>query len=557
MISNAIVVQQVVLLLEAKGISEIIVSPGSRNAPLSISLNQNPFFNCKVVPDERVAAFIGLGVAQATRKPVALVCTSGTALLNYYSAVAEADYQHIPLVVISADRPAEWVDHGDGQTIRQVNAISNHVRYEVQLNRNPTTAMERWYNERELNMAINIAWKESGPVHINVPLQEPLYNLIEEPTVEPKVITAPQAKKTFSQSELKHFEGLINQSKRILVLVGQHVAEPSFAADLRQLAISKQIVVMAETTSNVQGDGVNACIDRTIDGLSNEELSALQPDLLITLGGAIISKKIKAWLRAHPPKEHAHIGPNAIDMFMALTWHLDIDSAEIIGPLQQTAPEQEWVNHWNRKQEERKAAHNHVTVDLPYSDLAVFQQLNEALPNDLIVQQGNSSVVRYMQLFDWNSTLWFYGNRGTSGIDGSSSTAVGYALYTDKPVLVITGDVSFFYDSNAFYHKHVPNNVKVLLINNRGGGIFRIINGPSDTEELDDFFEATHDFKAAGIADAYGLAFNQVMEAHELEAGLQWLFNQPKAAILEVQTPREVNDQVLADYFSQLKQYPA
>ena len=555
MISNAIVVQQVVLLLEAKGISEIIVSPGSRNAPLSISLNQNPFFNCRVVPDERVAAFVALGAAQATRKPVALVCTSGTALLNYYSAVAEADYQHIPLVVISADRPAEWVDHGDGQTIRQVNAISNHVRYEVQLNRNPTTAMERWYNERELNMAINTAWKESAPVHINVPLQEPLYNLIEKPAVEPKVITAPQAKKTFSESERSHFESLISQSARILVLVGQHVAEPAFAADLRQLATNGQIVVMAETTSNVQGDGVNACIDRTIDGLSDQELEALQPDLLITLGGAIISKKIKAWLREHPPKEHAHIGPNAIDMFMALTWHLDIDSAEIIEPLQQANPEQAWVTHWNDKQQMRKTAHDATVDNLPYSDLAVFKHLNTLLPENTIVQQGNSSVVRYMQLFDWKSTLWFYGNRGTSGIDGSSSTGVGYALYTEKPVLIITGDVSFFYDSNAFYHKHVPNNVKVLLINNRGGGIFRIINGPGDTEELDEFFEATHNFKAEGIAQAYGLAFHQVAEHAQLTSGLNWLFNQKQAAILEVQTPREVNDKVLADYFSQLKQY--
>ena len=553
MISNAIVVQQVVLLLEAKGISEIIISPGSRNAPLSISLNRNPFFNCKVVPDERVAGFIALGASQATRKPVALVCTSGTALLNYYTAIAEADYQHIPLLVISADRPAEWVDHGDGQTIRQVNAIRNHVRYEVQLNRNPVSEMERWYNERELNMAINTAWKESGPVHINVPLQEPLYELVETPSVKPKVILAPQSKKTFSESERLRFEGIIQSSKRILVLVGQHVAEPTFAADLRKLAQHQQIVVMAETTSNVQGEGVLACIDRTIDGLTAKELTALQPDMLVTLGGAIISKKVKAWLRTNPPKEHAHIGPRAIDMFMALTWHLDIDSAEIISPLQHANSDSTWTKAWTEQNNQRKAKHEAQLDHIPFSDFAVFRFLNSNLPNDLIIQQGNSSVVRYMQLFDWSSDTWFYGNRGTSGIDGSSSTAVGYALYTDKQVVAITGDVSFFYDSNAFYHQHVPNNIKIILINNNGGGIFRIIQGPSGTDELNDFFEATHDFKAAGIAQAYGLSFQSITTQDELKNGLSWLLAEPKAAILEIKTPREVNDQVLSSYFANLK----
>lgn len=552
MISNAIVVQQVVLLLEAKGISEIIISPGSRNAPLSISLNRNSFFNCKVVPDERVAGFVALGASQAIRKPVALVCTSGTALLNYYTAVAEADYQRIPLIVISADRPAEWVDHGDGQTIRQVNAISNHVGYEVQLNRNPVNDMERWYNERELNMAINTAWKESSPVHINVPLQEPLYQLVETASVEPKVILAPQAKKTFSKSERLRFEKIIQSSKRILVLVGQHVAEPTFAADLRKLAKEQHIIVMAETTSNVHGESVLASIDRTIDGLTISELSALQPDMLITLGGAIISKKVKAWLRNNPPKEHAHIGPRAIDMFMALTWHLDIDSSEIIAPLQHANSEKSWTKSWTDQNKYRKVKHDEQLSNIPFSDFAVFQFLNTHLPKDLIIQQGNSSVVRYMQLFDWCSETWFYGNRGTSGIDGSSSTAIGYALYTNKQVLAITGDVSFFYDSNAFYHQHVPNNIKVILINNSGGGIFRIIQGPRNTEELDDFFETTHNFKAAGIADAYGLSFKSIATQEELKPALDWLLSESRASILEIKTPREVNDLVLSSYFANL-----
>jgi 2-succinyl-5-enolpyruvyl-6-hydroxy-3-cyclohexene-1-carboxylate synthase len=554
MISKSIVVQQLVLLLKAKGISEIFVSPGSRNAPLSISLNRDSFFNCKVIPDERVSGFMALGAAQATGNPVALICTSGSALLNYYPAVAEAHYQQLPLIVISADRPAEWVDHGDGQTIRQVGALKNHMSYEVQLNRNPVTETERWYNEREINLAINTAITIRRPVHINVPLQEPLYELTDKPAVEPKVIDASSPKKTLSVAERKKLDALLAEHAKVMVLVGQHVAQPALAMDLGALADEERIVVLGETTSNVHGKGVISTIDRTIDGFTDAEKKELAPDCLITLGGAIISKKVKFWLRSNRPKAHIHIGAEPLDMFMALTHHLDVDSTEIIEPLQQNVPAKEWVLNWQRVHAQQCGKHERYLMKLPFSDYTVYKALKETIPSNAIVQQGNSSVVRYMQLFDWSRELWFYGNRGTSGIEGSSSTAVGYANYTNRPVVLLTGDISFFYDSNAYFHRHVPNNLKIILLNNGGGSIFRIIDGPSRTEELDTFFESAHSFEAAGISQSYGLRYAKAENEAELIAGLKDLFaNSSSAALLEVKTPRTENDVVLREYFEYLK----
>ncbi len=554
MISKSLVVQQVVLLLKAKGVSEIFVSPGSRNAPLSISLNRDSFFNCKVIPDERVSGFMALGAAQATSQPVALICTSGSALLNYFPAVAEAHYQQLPLIVISADRPAEWVDHGDGQTIRQVGALKNHVSYEVQLNRNPVTETERWYNEREINLAINMAFTKRRPIHINVPLQEPLYELSTQAEVAPKVIDAALPKKTFSPAERLKVDSLLAENAKVLVLVGQHVAQPELATDLSTLADEERIVVLGETTSNVHGKGVISTIDRTIDGFTDDDKKELAPDCLITLGGAIISKKVKFWLRANRPKVHIHIGAEPLDMFMALTHHLDVDSGEIIEPLRQNIPAKKWVAKWHNVYSEQRSKHNQYLKQLDFSDYFVYKALKNEIPSNAIVQQGNSSVVRYMQLFDWPADLWFYGNRGTSGIEGSSSTAVGYANYTNRPVVLVTGDISFFYDSNAYFHRHVPKNLKIILLNNHGGSIFRIIDGPSSTQELETFFESTHPFEAKGIASSYGLNYIKAENEEELASGLKSLFqDRMGACLLEVKTPRTDNDVVLRDYFEYLK----
>ncbi len=554
MISDITVIQQVVLLLKAKGIQNIIISPGSRNAPFSISINQDSFFKTYVVPDERVAAFIGMGMSQANGKPTALICTSGSAVLNYFPAVAEADYQHIPLIVISADRPAEWIDQADGQTIRQVGALKNHIKAEGQLNGNPSNASEKWYNERSINEVINSALTAPfGPVHINVPLNEPLYNQVEKPAVSVKNIERVAVSRSLTNETKTRLINTLKNIGHVFVLAGLQSNNETLQKLLSNLVESRKVTVFTETTSNLHHPDFVTCIDRTIEGLTEDDNQKLKPNLLITIGGPIVSKKIKFWLRKNTAEQHWHVGHQPTDTYMCLTHHLDIEPEELLELLDVLPTNNSASKKWVEISRENRLAHQTFVDQVPFSDMFVFNQINQTLPENAVVQQGNSSVVRYMQLYDWKAGQTFYGNRGTSGIDGSTSTAVGFATQTDKPVVMITGDISFFYDSNAFFHQHVPDNLKVILINNQGGSIFRIINGPSGTNELERYFESHHQFNAKGIADAYSVDFKSIDQQNQVKSALEDLYQSKKATILEICTPRFENDQVLKDYFRAIK----
>ena len=429
MISKIRVVQQVIALCKAKNVRNIVISPGSRNAPMSISFANDSFFNCYTIPDERAAAFIALGIAQATQNPVALVCTSGSALLNYYPAVTEAFYQHIPLIVLSADRPMEWIDQGDGQTIRQDKALHLHLKKSTQLI-NGQSAENIWYNERELNFAfLATTGGTRGPVHINIPLSEPLYEFEEKASGTIRSIDCISGEHTLNHQQLQKLENELKSATKIMILVGLGEADSEIQAILEGLSTSQKAVVLCETTSNLQHESFIENIDRVIDSFTSEDKIELQPDLLITFGGLIISKKIKSLLRS--PKQHWHISleNEAPDTYMQLTKHIKILPKTFFKQIEfQSHSGTDFVAQWQKRNEQKKQMHKAFVAQLPYSDFSVFKALNQLLPDNIEIQQANSSVVRYMQLFSWKKGHTFHANRGTSGIDGSSSTAMGYAL---------------------------------------------------------------------------------------------------------------------------------
>ena len=547
-------------LCAAKGVHHVVISPGSRNAPLVIAFTSQPEITCHQVIDERSAGFFALGMAQQLHAPVALVCTSGSAVLNYAPAVAEAFYQRVPLLVITADRPVEWVDQGEGQSIRQDSVLDPHVRKSVQLPGNPFDDLARWHCGRLINEAIDHSLLPvAGPVHINVPFHEPLYGRTEQvPNVRPIAQVLTEA---FILPE--HARWLIqtmSTKQRVMILAGQGLWSRELPRQLEQLAALPQVVVFTEATSNLDEPAFLTCIDRVIEGVTPENEDLLRPDLLITFGGAVVSKRIKALLRKWRPEQHWHVdmGQRHHDTYQSLTHDIAV-SPEIffaqIAPSVTAAPGASHGADWRALHHSVAARHDDLLARTPYCDLTVFQVLMARIPVHSDVQLGNSTVVRYAQLFDRRRQHRFFGNRGTSGIDGCVSTAVGAAFASGRPTTLITGETAFLYDSNAFWNEHRTADLKVIVIDNGGGNIFRFIDGPDKDPERLKWYEAGHGRDPITLARSFGLPHYEATDPPTLHAGLDALYaSHEKPAVLVVRTDAQVSPRELRNYFQSLRQ---
>ncbi|WP_367753682.1 2-succinyl-5-enolpyruvyl-6-hydroxy-3-cyclohexene-1-carboxylic-acid synthase [Flavobacterium sp. WC2430] len=543
--------QSIIQTCLGKGITTIVISPGSRNAPLTIGFASNSAFKCYSIADERSAAFFALGIAQQTKQPVALVCTSGSALLNYYPAFAEAFYSQIPLIVISADRPQSKIDIGDGQTIRQENVFQNHSVYNANLQEGPSTE-----NDQKINAAINTAIDKKGPVHINAPFEEPLYETVSELSVAVNVFASANETQTISNDDLAKFATIWNNFHRKMVLVG--VNDPNVVNErtVEALANDNSVVVLTETTSNLHHPSFINNIDTIITPFSNEDFEEFCPDILVTFGGMIVSKRIKAFLRKYKPKHHWHIDPlRAYDTFGVLTEHFEADTNVFFDaflPLTKIV-----VTDYFEKTEKvtllRKQKSNLYLAKIPFSDFKVFETVIPSLPKNSQLQISNSSAIRYAQLIDIDPSIEVYCNRGTSGIDGSISTAIGAAVANKKQTTFITGDISFLYDSNGLWNNYIPKDFKIILINNGGGGIFRILPGHEETPVFNTFFETSHCLTAEHLAKMYGFEYSIASDETSLKNSLSNLYEQnEKPSILEIFTPTLDNDRILLQYFKEL-----
>jgi len=541
--------QSIIEILLAKGVTHIVISPGSRNAPLTIGFANNPNFTCYSIADERCAAFFATGMAQQLKKPVAVVCTSGSALLNYYPAVAEAFYSQIPLIVISADRPHDKIDIGDGQTIRQENVYANHILYNANLLEEASGE-----NDRKINEAINTAVLQKGPVHINAPFEEPLYETVEELSVQSVVFDTVLEKPAVE--ELTPYISKWNAAKKKLILVGVNDPNTIDRAIIEQLANDPSVVVMTETPANLHHKKFLGSIDTIITPFTHEDFEAWRPEILLTFGGMVVSKRVKAWLRKYSPAEHWHIDTlRAYDTFGALTKHFTTDANTFLKDLlSKSAPIDSDYNETAQKLKAfRKVKHDHYLSKVRFSDFKAFDLILPALPHNSQLQVSNSASIRYAQLFEMREDVEIFCNRGTSGIDGSTSTAVGAAVGSRKETVLITGDVSFLYDSNALWNNYIPKDFKIIVINNGGGGIFRILPGHSENNVFNTYFETAHNLTAEHLAKMYGFGYQSASDEKELEQALS-IFRektvQPK--ILEVFTPMRENDGVLLGYFKSL-----
>jgi len=573
--SNIPSAQLVVNACKANGIQNIVISPGSRNAPLTLSFAENPFFSCFSIVDERSAAFFALGMALEQQKPVAVVCTSGSALLNYYPAIAEAFYSTIPLVVISADRPPYKIDVGDGQTIRQDHVFHRHIGYSANLKLDVSHATERikrykpdllnqnqaevdGYNQKEVISAMDCVLRKHLPVHINIPFEEPLYGTSEIILENDFGLQVKETVAEHQQLELTKYQQLWENASKKMVLVGVNYPATIDTEVLHQLANDPSIIVMTETTSNLHHPNFFPSIDSIIFPIEKSSdkqvlFEALRPQILLTFGGLVVSKKVKAFLRQHQPDQHWHVDEiKAYDTFFSLSTHFKNEPNQFLKKLLANIKPQKsnYFERWievKKKYESKRATY---TAQSKFSDFTMFQSVLKSIPNSYQVHLANSSTVRYAQLFDVHPSLKMFCNRGTSGIDGSTSTAVGAAFYHEQPTLLITGDLSFFYDSNALWNRYIKASFRVIIINNGGGGIFRILPGNDGSETFETYFETKQKINAKYLCKQFGFQYADAEDEVSLKKELETFFhetNHPK--VLEVFTPRTLNDKILLGYF--------
>jgi len=560
MTTNKTTISSLVEICVQKGITKIVLSPGSRNSPLAIAFNRHPQIDCYVIVDERAAAFFAMGMAQQTQQAVAIACTSGSAALNYAPAIVEAFYQRIPLLVLTADRPVEWINQGAGQTIQQRDIYKNFILKSYELTQEAKKGTDDlWYNDRQINEAINLAhFPKKGPVHINIPLREPLYDLVKKTTHQPKIQEVIKIKNTLPDEVFEKLKTEWQQAKSKLILCGLMEKNQTLNAVLEELSSDPSVSVLTETTANVFSEKFNSCIDRLITTIEKKEEKKFVPDILITIGGAIISKKIKALFRKTSPKEHWHFDTSGKEMntYQSLTKTIPIRPEYFFKKLTEENSNKNYIKSnfqktWKNRDNQTRNQHNKFLKKVKYSDLKAFEIILKNIPTGSNFQMGNSSTVRYVQLFDQREDIFYNSNRGTSGIDGSTSTAVGAALASGKSTTLVCGDLSFFYDVNALWNPYLPSNLRIIIINNSGGGIFRIIPGPSTSDELDDYFEVTQERTAEPFAKMYNLSYQKADSIESLEKVISSFYKKRKrAGILEVFTPRKENDKVLKAYFN-------
>lgn len=541
------------------GVREVVISPGSRNAPLIFSFSACEEIKCFTIVDERSAAFFALGMAQQLGRSVALVCTSGTAALNYAPAIAEAYYQQIPLVVITADRPQEWIDQADGQTIRQDKIYANYIKFSCTLPPEMCSVQDEWQLSRVVRDALFHSMNNGrGPVHINVPLAEPLYAraIFNEPSTKGMLRIKPECQ--ISKVQLQQLVKRWDAVESVMVLVGLQTPNAALNAVLATLAETFNVLVLTETTSNLQHPKFIACIDRVLSSINQEDISIFKTDLLITFDGQVTSKNIKSLLRQNKPKEHWHVSvaPNTPDTYRALTASIPMQPQQFIEAiLSEIKPKKKrFLDSWLTQNEYATHKHNFYVERLPWCDLKLFSILKDFLPKQTMVQIANSTPIRYVQLFEEYNRNVFFANRGTNGIDGCTSTAVGAAYAAEKQTLFITGDLSFFYDSNALWNNYLRPDFKIIVINNGGGGIFRHISGPMANEELETFFEVKQNISCEHLVKCFGLEYHACENESQLISYLPEFFaKNDRARVLEIKTPRLDNAKILKDYFSQLK----
>jgi 2-succinyl-5-enolpyruvyl-6-hydroxy-3-cyclohexene-1-carboxylate synthase len=556
-------------LCARKGITNAVLCPGSRCAPLTLAFTRHSEITCRTFSDERSAGFVALGMSQFSLRPTVVICTSGTAAYNLAPSVAEAYFSETPLVVLTADRPAEWIAQQDGQTIFQSEIYGKHVKKYFQVPQDYDHPDSIWAINRIVNEAINLSLQEpKGPVHINVPFREPLYPEKDEKTEYSKsirVVSEPAAEFTLSGDQQEKIKSSFISFHHILVVAGQQHENEKVSSALKAFVKNRNVPFVTDIISNLHTaeNGIRHA-DLFLGQASDDVKNTLQPDLLITFGQSMISKNVKLFLRKFHAKAHWHIQPagmvadpfkHVTDIFRCSPDHF---FSFVNGLHHQAAFENQKQNNYNKlwEIEDRRAerAISSYLKDQSWNELAVVKGLLNQIPAGSNLHLANSMSVRYANFFGLEASkkdIRVYSNRGTSGIDGCTSTSIGHLLASEKPTFLITGDVAFFYDRNAFWHNYPIKNLRILLLNNHGGLIFNMIDGPASLPESSEYFVTRQKLSAKALCAEFGIDHLHLDHSRKAKNLFKDFIDMDgRAKILELETDVAMNKKA----FDELKQ---
>lgn len=559
-------------LCAQKGVTQAVLCPGSRCAPLTLAFARHDDINIKTFSDERSAAFIATGIAHEMQSPVILVCTSGSAAYNFAPAVAEAFFQEIPLIVFTADRPKEWIDQYDGQTIHQENVFGSHVKKSFTLPEDYNHPDAVWYIHRVVNEAINLSQEfPKGPVHINAPFREPLYPAEGEKisfSKELKIIQSAPSRYALDKNTIEPLTKRLNAFTKILIVAGQNDFNEELSKEIERFSQTHQVPVVGDVLSNLHSrQNVIRKADLFLGSCSDDVKKSLQPELLLTFGKSIISKNVKLLLRRFQPAEHWHIQPHGLppDTFQSLTKVIGVEPViffkelnSINGEAKFTLQKKEnFKRVWEAEEHRTQLTAKHFFNEHGFSELNFVQEFISQLPPRCNLHLANSMSVRYANMIGLEAAkkgVRVYSNRGTSGIDGCTSTAVGHALSHETPNFLITGDLAFFYDRNSFWHNYPLPNLHVLVLNNHGGIIFNIIDGPGNVAELDELFVTQQRLSAGHLCTEFGFDYLHIDSAKKIKNGLKdfFLFN-GKTKVLELESSQKINKETFLKFKQAIK----
>lgn len=499
-------------------------------------------------------------MAAESDKPVVLICTSGTAVLNYGPAVAEAFFKRIPLVVLTADRPPEWIGQQDGQTIYQDNVFGKHVKFSANLPTERDQPSVRKQVQQTISEALSVAQiAQPGPVHINIPFREPFYPSPDDKLIyeNPTPASIHEENHELSDSEWGEILEKWNNNNRKLIVAGQGKTDNLLISILCTVTEEHSVPLVADILTNLHGcpKAVKNPDVFLLPWVKDNDPS-LPPNLLITIGDSTISKNLKLFLRSCEIEEHWHIqtGDFPPDPFQSITKHLPILPSAFLSELVKRAasPSSEQKDYFELWQDREKAASDLVQEFTKNCEWGEFKATAEVLANlpDCKLHLANSMPVRLANFVGMqNSRTEIYSNRGTSGIDGCTSTAVGASFVTEKLVVLLTGDMAFFYDRNAFWHNYRIENLRIVLLNNHAGGIFGVIDGPSDHPELEEYFETKQALTAKHLCEEFDLEYYFCPDAESLATSLAGFFESgsgPK--VLEIETNNNSNKRVFQEF---------
>ena len=550
-------------LLVAHGVEKAVVCPGSRNAPIVHNLNECGQMECFPVTDERSAGFYALGLCLQTGKPVVVCVTSGSALLNVAPAVVEAFYRHMPLIVVSADRPAAWIGQLDGQTMVQPGALAGYVRTAVTLPE-PNAPTARWHCNRLANEALCLATLggRGGPVHINIPISEPLFNFTVKELPQERVIRL--MRPTFKLEPQHDLWAVLLGAKKPMVVVGQMACGAIAESTMQRLAES--FVVVSEPLGHSRGA---VHFDEVVLRCANAE--ALMPDFVLYIGDTLVSKRMRRFLRqAKAPA--CLLTPDAstlADPLMSLTQVVEYCGNDCLNALladladsRSTSPKCDPADSRNIspkcdpsflalwREALAEASSRACDYEPPYSQMAAVKYFEEQLDDigyAFHTHYANSSEVRLANIY---SRHYVWCNRGINGIEGSLSTVAGFSLATTDRVFCIIGDLSFFYDQNALWNTRLRGNLRIVLLNNGEGGIFRQLHGLSASPAARDYVAGAHSTTAQGICSQNDIGYIRATNMAEMQMGMVTLLTRDasRPMVLEVFTNADADAKAMQEY---------